>query len=475
MKADINGNFDDRLKSSVFHPLNYTSKGYYIFLLVMLAVIAWGGYAYITQLRNGLVVTGMRDVALWGFYIVNFVFFIGISHAGALVVAILRLSGVHWQTPINRIAEVITVVALMMGGIMPIIDMGRPDRILNLFVYGRFMSPLVWDITSITTYLTGSLIFLYLPLIPDMAILRDSLGKEASVIKRKFYTVLAVGWKNSPEQKHLLEKGIRIMTVLIIPIAISVHTVVSFVFAMTLRPGWNSTIFGPYFVIGAIFSGIAAILIVMAIFRKLFHLEEFITERHFRNLSYLLMTLLLLYAYFTLAEYWTLAYKVEMGEKELLAQLMLGKSAFWFWSFIIGGLVIPAFLIVFKKIRIIPRIVIASVIITIVMWIKRFMIILPTLQVPLMPFEFGVYKPTWVEISITLAAMAGFALLIALFAKVFPIMPVWEVSRQHEHDQKLILEDEKKLTIEHEQKPTLQNIHTDNLPGAFEHLKGRDQ
>lgn len=475
MKADINGNFDDRLKSSVFHPLSHTSKGYYAFLLIMIAVIAWGGYAYITQLLNGLVVTGMRDVAIWGFYIVNFVFFIGISHAGALVVAILRLSGVHWQTPINRIAEVITVVALMMGGIMPIIDMGRPDRILNLFVYGRFLSPLVWDITSITTYLTGSLIFLYLPLIPDMAILRDSLGKEASGFKRKFYTVLAAGWKNSPEQKHLLEKGIRIMTVIIIPIAISVHTVVSFVFAMTLRPGWNSTIFGPYFVIGAIFSGIAAILIVMAVFRKLFHLEEFITERHFRNLSYLLMTLLLLYAYFTLAEYWTLAYKVEMGEKELLAQLLLGKSAVWFWTFIIGGLVIPAFLIVFKKIRIIPRIVIASVIITVVMWIKRFMIVIPTLQVPLMPFEFGIYKPTWVEISITLAAMAGFALLIAVFAKIFPIMPVWEVSREHEQDQKLIFEGEKKLTVEHEQKPTLQNIHTKNLSSDFERLKRGDQ
>ena len=473
MKADVNGNFDDRLKSSVFNPLNHTSKGYYTFLLIMLAVIAWGGYAYITQLRNGLIVTGMRDVTIWGFYIVNFVFFIGISHAGALVVAILRLSGVHWQTPINRIAEVITVVALMMGGLMPIIDMGRPDRILNLFIYGRLLSPLVWDITSITTYLTGSLIFLYLPLIPDMALLRDSLGKEASAVKRKFYTVLAVGWRNSPEQKQLLEKGIRIMTILIIPIAVSVHTVVSFVFAMTLRPGWNSTIFGPYFVIGAIFSGIAAILIVMAIFRKLFHLEEFITERHFRNLSYLLLTLLLLYAYFTLAEYWTLAYKVEMGDKELLAQLMLGKSAFWFWSFIIGGLVVPAFLILFKKIRTIPRIVIASVLITVVMWIKRFMIVLSTLQIPLMPFEFGLYKPTWVEISITLAALAGFALLVALFAKVFPIIPVWEVSRQHE--QKSILEGEQKITIEHEQKPTLENIHTKNLPGAFEHLKRRDQ
>lgn len=431
MKSDTKGGYNERLESAVFKPLSHTSKGYYGFIFFMLAIIAWGAYAYITQLQKGLIVTGMGNVTLWGVYIINFVFFIGISHAGALVVAILRLSGAHWQTPINRLAEVITVVALMVGGLMPIIDMGRPDRILNLFIHGRLTSPLVWDILSITTYLTGSLIFLYLPLIPDMAILRDRLGEKSSPIKRKLYTLLAAGWRNTPEQIKRLDKAIRRMTVIIIPIAISVHTVVSFVFAMTLRPGWNSTIFGPYFVIGAIFSGIAGIFLIMAIFRKLFHLEEFITEKHFRNLSYLLLTMLILYAYFTLSEYFTIAYKVEMGDKELLAQLMLGKSAFWFWSFIIGGFIIPAFLIFFKKIRVIPRIVAASVLITIVMWTKRFMIVISTLQVPLMPFEFGIYKPTWVEISITLAALAGFALLFALFAKVFPLLPVWELKREH--------------------------------------------
>ena len=149
MNSDINAGYNERLKSAVFKPLSHTSKGYYGFLLFMLAIIAWGIYAYSTQLRNGLIVTGMNDVTLWGIYIINFVFFIGISHAGALVVAILRLSGAHWQTPINRLAEVITAVALMVGGLMPIIDMGRPDRILNLFIHGRLTSPLVWDILSI--------------------------------------------------------------------------------------------------------------------------------------------------------------------------------------------------------------------------------------------------------------------------------------------------------------------------------------
>ena len=198
----------------------------------------------------------------------------------------------------------------------------------------------------------------------------------------------------------------------------------------------------------------------MAIFRKLFHLEEFITERHFRNLSYLLITLLLFYAYFTLSEYLTIGYKVEMGDKELLAQLMLGKSAFWFWSFIISGLIIPAFLIVFKKMRIIPRVVMASILINVAMWIKRFMIVISTLQVPLMPFEFGVYKPTWVEISITVAALAGFVLIFAIFSKVFPIISVWEVSGEHQEES----------TLEHN--PADNIPHIPQVPG---HLKRRDQ
>ena len=435
MNTDSNENYNKRLESSVFDPLNHTSKGYYGFLLVLLAIIAWGGFAYITQLRYGLIVTGLNEVTLWGVYIVNFIFFIGISYAGTLVSAVLRLTGAGWRTPITRMAEVIAVVGVMIGGLMPVIDLGRPDRISNLLVFGRLESPLVWDIIAITTYLIACLIYLYLPLIPDLAIMRDNLEGRFSPGRRKFYTFLAAGWANTPEQKRSLEKGMRIMSIIIIPIAIFVHTVVAYIFAMTLRPGWNSTIYGPYFVFGAVFSGIAAILIVMAIFRKIFHLEEFITERHFRNLSYLLMTLLFFYAYFTFSEYLTIGYKVEVAEKELLTQLMIGKSAGWFWSFIIGGLLVPAFLIVFRKLRVIPRVVAASVFVIVGMWIKRFVIVLGTLQVPLMPFEFGVYKPTWIEISVSFAALAGFALLFALFPKIFPIISVWEVSEEEHHEQ----------------------------------------
>ncbi len=446
MIADNNRDFDKRLEGTILKPLFQTSKRFLGFILFLLAIIAWGVFAYITQIRQGLIVTGMSNVSIYGFYIVNFVFFIGISHAGTLVSAILRVTGANWRTPITRMAEVITVVALMIGGLMPIIDLGRPERVLNIIFFGRLTSPLVWDIVSITTYLIGSLLYLYLPLIPDLALIRDRLSNGSSSLKLKFYTILAGGWRNTLEQKQRLEKSIRMMAILIIPIAISVHTVVSWVFAMTLRPGWNSTIFGPYFVIGAIFSGIAAIIIVMAIFRKIFHLEEFIGEKHFRYLGYLLATLLALYAYFTVSEYLTLGFKLELGDKELLYELMLGKSAFWFWSFMIGGLVVPGIIMVFKKIRIIPRMVIASLFINIAMWIKRFVIVLGTLQIPLMPFEFNVYHPTWVEISITVAAFAAFVLIFAVFSKVFPIISIWEVSEEHKEEQTL-----KSLTADNNQ------------------------
>ncbi|MBM3706126.1 MAG: polysulfide reductase, partial [Actinobacteria bacterium] len=340
MKLDLNNDYYKRLKDSVFRPLYSNSKGYYIFMLVLLVIVAWGGYNYISQLRYGLIVTGLNDSTFWGVYIVNFVFFIGISYAGTLVSAVLRVTGASWRTPITRMAEVIAVVGLMIGGIMPFIDLGHPGRILNLFIYGRLLSPLVWDIISIMTYFVACIIYLYLPLIPDMAFMRDNLKKGSSPFRRKFYAFFAAGWSNTPEQKRWLEKGMRIMAVIIIPIAIFVHTVVSYIFSLTLRPGWNSTIYGPYFVIGAIFSGTAAILIVMFIFRKLFHLEEYITEKHFRYLSYLLMTLLLFYAYFTFTEYLTVGYTAELAEKELLSDLLQGNSAIWFWTYVLGGLVI---------------------------------------------------------------------------------------------------------------------------------------
>ena len=432
MRARGAGGYRERLERTMLNPLTQTSTVYYAFVTFLLVVVAWGLYAYIVQLRYGLGVTGMRDVVVWGFYIVNFVFFLGIAMAGTVISAILRLTLAGWRTPVTRMAEVITVAALMIGALMPIIDLGRPDRVWHLIVYGRFQSAIMWDIIVITTYLVGSLIYLYLPLIPDLALMRDRLGQEVSAFKRKVYTLLAMGWQNLPEQRQRLEKAIGIMAVAIIPMAILTHTVASFIFSWMLRPGWDSTIFGIYFVIGAIFSGIATILIVMAISRKLYHLEEYLTEKHFRYLGYLLLTSLFLYLYLVITEYLTVGYKLQMDDKHLLELLMLGKNALWFWFFVVAGIVIPAFLLIFRRGRTIPRIVIASILVTVAMWVKRFIITVPSLQVPLMPFEFGAYTPTWVEWSITAAAFAAFMLIFALVVKFIPVISIWEMAEETE-------------------------------------------
>ncbi len=437
MRARVAESYSQRLEHAALNPLTQTTRGYYAFILCLLVVVAWGIYAYVSQLRHGLLVTGMRDQVIWGLYLVNFVFFIGIGHAGTFISAVLRVTHAGWRAPITRMAELVTVFSLMMGALMPIIDLGRPDRVLNMLWFGRFQSPLMWDIVAIASYLTGSLIYLYLPLIPDFALMRDRLRQGASTFKRKVYTLLAAGWRNTPQQRQRLEKATWIMAVAIIPVMVSVHTVVSFVFSMLLRPGWDSTIFGIYFVIGALFSGLATVLIIMAIFRKFFHLEEYITARHFRNLGYLMLVTLFLYVYLTITEYITIGYKLKGEDKHLLELLMLGKNALWFWFFWVAGIVIPVFLIIFPRGPIIPRVIGAAALINVAMWIKRFVILVPSLQVPLMPIEFGIYTPTWVEWSITAGAFAAFVLLYAIATRFIPVLSIWEVAEQAEAEASL--------------------------------------
>jgi len=398
---------------------------YWAFIAVLLGIVGFGAYAYATQLQNGLVVTAMRNNVLWGLYITNFVFFIGISHVGALMSAILRLSGAEWRKPITRMAEAITAASLAMGAIMPIVDLGRPDRILNIFAYGRLQSPILWDFISIGTYLTGSLVFLLLPIIPDAAILRDKLT-EVSVLRRRLYRALSFGWTGTAYQHMKLEKAIGIMSILIIPIAISVHTVVSWIFAMTLRIGWNSSVFGPYFVAGALLSGVASVILAMAAFRWFYHLEDYLTPKHFRNLAYLMLALIVAYIYFTLNEYVTPAYKWETSEGYLLGSLFTGEFSALFMFVQVAGLIFPGVLVALPRTRTILGYTVASALVVVGMWIKRFLIVVPTLARAQVGEFWATYNPSWVEWSITAAAFAGFVLLYTMFSRVFPIISIWE-------------------------------------------------
>jgi molybdopterin-containing oxidoreductase family membrane subunit len=396
------------------------------------AVVAIAAAAWIYQLVHGLRVTDMGNVVSWGTYMTNFVFFIGISHAGTLISAILRVTDAGWRRPITRMAEAITCIALLVGASMVCIDMGRPDRVLNLLLHGRFQSPILWDLVSVTTYLTGSFFYLYVAMIPDMPILAQHArerGRSPRLIR--LYEMLSLGYRESPEHRRLLARALGAMAVIIIPVAISVHTVVSWVFGMTLRPGWHSTIFGPYFVIGAIFSGTAAIITAMVIFRKAYHLERYLLPEHFHKLAKILLVLSLLYAYFTLSEYLTTWYGGEGIDVRLLA-LLAGNgtvgAVFWLWAAF--GLFIPIGLLLFPSKRSLGSIMTASILINIGMWIKRYLIIVPTLETPYIPAQAGGitphYFPSLIELTITIGAFAGFVMLYILFSRIFPILSIWE-------------------------------------------------
>lgn len=422
-------------ETAIMQSLGMQGRAFRTWVMLLGAIILWGAFAYSRQLRHGLIETGMRDQISWGLYISNFVFFIGISHAGTLISAILRVTDAGWRRPITRLAEGITVVSLCIGASMILVDLGRPERLLNVILHGRIQSPILWDVLGVTTYLTGSLLYFYLPLMPDLAIVAAQPG--AGNLRRRFFRLLSLGWTGTPAEWRSLEKAIAVMAVAIIPLAISVHTVVSWIFAMTLRPGWDSTIFGPYFVIGAIYSGAAAVVLAMCIMRWAMGLEAYLEPIHFRNLGLLLLSFSLLYLYFNINEYLTAAYKFQGGEKVLLDRLFRGDYAPYFWTTQVIGVALPMLLMGAvlgpKRYRqfVIPGLGLASFLVIVGAWAKRYLIVVPTLSSPFLPIQrvpesWAHYAPSWVEWSITAAAFAAFLLFYTLLSKLFPVISIWE-------------------------------------------------
>ena len=411
----------------LFEPIRRTGRPFYFTLSILVAVILWAALAYNYQYRHGLGVTGLARPIFWGVYITNFVFFIGISHAGTLISAILRLAKAEWRRSITRSAEVITVLVLFFGVGNILMDLGRPDRMLNIIKYSQFQSPLLWDVSSISVYLTASSIYLFLPLIPDIALLRDHAGKW-----HWFYRIFALGWNGTERQHRRLEKAIAFMAILVIPVAISVHTVVSFVFAMTIQPMWHSAIFGPYFVAGAIFSGIAALIVAMNLIRKVYHLEDYLRPVHFNNLGILLLVMTLLWFYFTFTEYITVLYGGEPLHMTIFWSKFTGRFAPYFWGMFLFCFVIPLPILAFRKTRTVTGTLIASISVIMGMWLERFVIVVPTLTTPRLPNETILYSPTWVEWSILAGCVSFFILLYMIFTKVFPIVSIWEVREGRE-------------------------------------------
>ncbi len=329
----------------------------------------------------------------------------------------------------TRAAEAITLFSLPFGAGSIIIDMGHPERILNLIFYGRFQSPIMWDVTAVGLYMLSSIVFFYLSLLPDIALCRDRL-KDVPGWQQHMYKTLALGWKDSPEQYRRLEKVLDGMAVFMTMLVVTVHTVVSWLFGMTVQPGWHTALIGPFFLLGAILSGTAAVVIALALLRKVYHLEEVLHIGLFNSLRKLLITFVLGWLYMMIAEHLTIGYASMIEEMNVLNDKFSGTYSSIFWSMTILVFFVPLLIFIFKGKNNIGWMVFASVLINIGMWMERYIVIIPTETSPRLFHEMGggSYLPALPEVLITIACFAGLVFLYVLFTRFFPIIPIWETA-----------------------------------------------
>lgn len=414
-----------------------------IWVACLLLICAFGAYAYFLQLKDGLSVTAMGDYVSWGIYISNFVFFVAISLVGSLITAIFRLANIHWSTPITRIAEIIAVSAIFFASLIIIVDMGRPERLLNLFLHPRLQSPIVWDVVVIGTYFLISLLLLYLPLLPDLKIMIKNKNTEPGWLN-KLYRFLGSFWQGSADQKKINNHSITILSIMIIPVAFCIHTVTSWLFATTYRPGWDSTNFGAYFVSGAFLVGAGGVVTAMYVFRKVYKLEKYITDMHFERMGKAVVLLAFLYLYFNINEYLVPAFKMKKPEEAHLTELFTGHFAPMFWFAIIVGMLLPIAILITKQGRKPTWVFAAGVMVVVGAWFKRYLIVTPTLLHPFLPMQdvpekFMFYFPTWQEWAIAMGSLAGALLVITIFARIFPIIPIHEtITGEDENAEQLI-------------------------------------
>lgn len=395
-----------------------------------------GIIAYIDQVRKGQIVTNMNDYALWGIYISNFVFFVATSFVGAMTVAVLRLTKNTWRTPIVRIAEIISVAAIIMAGLTIMIDMGRPDRLLNLFIYGRMQSPITWDVIIIPTSVAVCLLLLYFPVLPDLAILKKYFSETKPKLS-KWYGRLSLNWTGSEKQKAIQLKSIHTIALILIPVGIMLQTVDAWLFSTLFRVGWDSTNMGGYFISGAAVAGIGALVAVVYVVRRAYHLEEYITDFHFDKLGKFLVLVCLIYLYFNINEYVIPEFTSKKEEVTHLNHLYSGQFAPLFWFVNIGGLIVPIIVLLFKKGRKPLSIFIIALLVVVGSWWKRFLIVTPTLLHPFLPVQ-GVpeswhhYFPSFHEWIITIATLAMALLIITVLVRYLPVIPIQRTADEQE-------------------------------------------
>ena len=414
---------------SIIETLRPASRGYWVAVGLLFLAIAWGACCWGYQICEGMGVAGINHPIGWGTYITNFVFWIGIGHAGTLISAILYLFRVRWRTAIYRSAEAMTVFAVMTAGLFPLIHLGRVWVIWFILPYPNqrhlwpnFKSALVWDVVAVTTYLTVSILFWYTGMIPDLAAARDATTGR----RQKVYRALALGWTGEHDQWRHYLRGYMCLAALATPLVISVHSVVSWDFAMSLLPGWHSTIFAPYFVAGAIHSGLAMVILLLIPLRHFLNLKHVIRIQHLEQAALLMILTGSIIFYSYLVEPFIAWYGADIFERQFSIWRATGALAPGFWAMVFCNAIAPLFLFSKRVRRSLIWLCAISFLVTAGMWLERFVIVVGSTAHDFMPTNWAVYRPTWVEVSVGFASLCWFLFWFLLFAKHLPSVSIAE-------------------------------------------------
>lgn len=420
------------LVAQLLGPMQRTGPLYWLLFAVLGCMVLVAGGVWIYQMWWGIGITGLNRPVMWAVYIANFVYFIGIGVAGTFISAVLRVLRFQWRTPITRAAETLTVFALATSGLFPLIHLGRTWKFYWMLPYPNerrlwpsYHSALLWDMTAILTYLTSSVLFAWLVMIPDLATMRDRIARGW---RYRLMNILALGWRGTEGEWSHLKTATTIFSLAIIPVMILMHSIVGWDFAMTIQAGWHSTVFGPYFVSGALLSGAAAVIIVLAIARKALHLEYFLRAEHFDGMGRFLLVLSLAWAYFYFNDVLVPWYGQLPVDKTILQLFISGRAAPLWSLMVFSNLVLPAATLWSRRVRtFIPAMVVISIFVNIGMYLERYLIVAVSLGRNELPFDWGSYIPHWPEILITIGAFSLIGFLFLVFVKLFPIIPIWEV------------------------------------------------
>jgi Ni/Fe-hydrogenase subunit HybB-like protein len=420
------------LRTAAVRPmLQRPGLGFRLLVLALGAVVALGLAAFAYQLADGLSVTDYSNEAFWDVNIANFITIVGVSYGGAVISAVLRLTGADWRAPLVRIAEGVAVVTVLVGGAAIIPSVGHPERMAwELFARPNFRSPLVWDALAIGTYAFASIVFFFLPLIPDLPIARRTLGTRAGRVRTAAWRWLSCGWTGSPGQRRLFGRMTGLVAILIIPLAVTVHSVLGWAFAITsFRPWWREELWAPLFVVAALYSGIALVIVSLAALRRAYGLQAYITDLHFKRLGFILVPFGAAYLYMSLADFLPGAYHGEPDTAAVFRKLFVGSYAPWFWIVVVGGMVVPLLIMALPRTRRVGWIVFAAALILPAFWLNRFLMVAVPASYDMITGRFGVYSWTWVNASITAGAMAAVPLLIVFLFQVVPILSVTEIEQ----------------------------------------------